>query len=171
MSGKWVGIIVLVCAALAGAGLYYLQVFGYYQRVPAASQPPITLTPIDGTPPEILPVTAFEAIDANSSPIRFRACFETDQTIEELSARYIRMDHADPRNAPFWFSCFDAKTLGPAITAGEVAVFLGTKNHAYGVDRLVAIDTEGRGWVWHELNGCGEKAYDGTVTGETCPER
>lgn len=171
MSGKWVGIIVLVCAAMAGAGLYYLQVFGFYQRVAATPGAEVTLAPIDGGAPEYLSVTGFEAIDADSSPIRFRACFDTDQTVSDLSARYIRIDHADPRNAPFWFSCFDAKTLGPAITAGEVAVFLGAKNYAYGVDRMVAIGADGRGWVWHELNDCGKKAYDGTVIGETCPER
>ena len=43
------------------------------------------------------------------------------------------------------------------------------KNVHYGVDRIVAITDDGRGFVWHELNDCGEKAYDGTVVGEECP--
>ncbi|HBR38682.1 MAG TPA: histidine kinase, partial [Sulfitobacter pontiacus] len=38
-------------------------------------------------------------------------------------------------------------------------------------DRIVAITSDGRGYVWHELNDCGDKAYDGTVVGEACPER
>ena len=39
------------------------------------------------------------------------------------------------------------------------------------VDRVVAITEDGRGYVWHELNDCGAKAYDGSPTGEACPPR
>jgi hypothetical protein len=39
------------------------------------------------------------------------------------------------------------------------------------VDRIVAVTDHGQGFAWHELNACGEKAYDGTVVGETCPPR
>jgi len=42
---------------------------------------------------------------------------------------------------------------------------------AYGVDRVVALTADGRGWSWHELNECGHKAYDGTAVGPACPDR
>ena len=171
MNGKWVGIALLLCAAFAGGGLYYLQVFGFYDRVAAEPGREVLLSPAGDHPPEPILVREFEAIDADSSPIRYRACFTTDETIDALSARYVRLPDAEPRNAPFWFSCFDARAIGQGIEEGTVSVFLGVKNHAYGVDRLVAIDAQGQGWVWHELNDCGKKAYDGTVVGEACPER
>ena len=73
--------------------------------------------------------------------------------------------------APGWFDCFDAETIGAGIEAGEIRVFLSRKNIDYGVDRVVAIAPDGRGWAWHELNDCGRKAYDGTPVGEECPPR
>ena len=52
---------------------------------------------------------------------------------------------------------------------GEGQAFLAQKNVHYGVDRIVAILPGGRGYVWHQLNNCGELAYDGTQIGEDCP--
>ena len=64
-----------------------------------------------------------------------------------------------------------APMLVHALRAGTALPFLGQKNVAFGVDRVVAITEDGRGYVWHELNDCGEKAYDGTIVGEECPGR
>ena len=61
------------------------------------------------------------------------------------------------------------RPIAAELDAGTALTFLGGKNVAYGVDRIVAITEDGRGYVWHELNDCGEKAYDGTVVGEECP--
>ena len=58
-----------------------------------------------------------------------------------------------------------------ALKSGKATAFLGQKNIHYGVDRIVAITQDGRGYAWQELNNCGEKAYDGTVVGEDCPPR
>ena len=57
------------------------------------------------------------------------------------------------------------------LAAGTALTFMGQKNIHYGVDRIVAITADGRGYVWHDLNDCGEKSYDGTVVGEDCPPR
>ena len=88
-----------------------------------------------------------------------------------LSETYVVSDEVAPRNAPGWFDCFDAKAIAEEIEAGTALTFLGQKNVHFGVDRIVAITSDGRGYVWHELNDCGDKAYDGTVVGEACPER
>ena len=82
-----------------------------------------------------------------------------------------RFEKAEPRNAPGWFDCFDAEAIGAELEAGTALTFLSQKNFAYGVDRVVAITEDGRGYVWHELNDCGAKAYDGSPTGEACPPR
>ena len=86
-----------------------------------------------------------------------------------LTVTYVGLDALSPRNAPGWFDCFDAEAIGAEITAGTALTFLSQKNIHFGVDRVVAITEDGRGYVWHELNDCGEKAYDGTIVGEECP--
>ena len=77
----------------------------------------------------------------------------------------------DPRNAPGWFDCFDAPAIARDLADGNATAFIGVKNIHFGVDRIVAITQDGRGYAWHELNNCGHKAYDGTVVGEECPPR
>ena len=44
MSGKIVGIVILVSAVIAGAALYYLQIYGFYHDVPEAKVELVSLT-------------------------------------------------------------------------------------------------------------------------------
>ncbi|QFT60415.1 hypothetical protein FIU94_16415 [Sulfitobacter sp. THAF37] len=168
MSGKIIGVVILVSALVAGAALYYLQVYGYYEEV---RQDSVALVSPTTQQPEEIPADGITAIDADSSPIRFRACFTTPLSLAFLTESYQMVPDATPRNAPGWFSCFDAEAIGTALEEGGALAFMGQKNVAYGVDRIVAVTEDGRGYVWHELNDCGEKAYDGTVVGEDCPPR
>ncbi|MEM6303569.1 MAG: DUF6446 family protein [Pseudomonadota bacterium] len=168
MTGKILGIILMFSALIAGAGLYYLQVYGYYNEV---AEDEITLVSLTSQEPEAIAADAFQGIDAESSPIRYRACFETDLSLALLTETYVLLEDATPRNAPGWFDCFDAAAIGAELDAGTALPFLGAKNVHFGVDRIVAITEDGRGYVWHDLNDCGEKAYDGTIVGEECPER
>jgi hypothetical protein len=169
--GKFlVGMLVLI-AALAGGAMYYLQVYGYYEDVVANGVDDVQLVSAATGQPEPIPYDNFQAIDAQSSPIRYRACFTTGLGLETAGDTYVAVPDVTPRNAPAWFECFDATAIAQALDAGTAQVFLGAKNIRYGVDRIVAITDNGRGYVWHELNECGEKAYDGTVIGEECPPR
>ncbi|MEL7098784.1 MAG: DUF6446 family protein [Pseudomonadota bacterium] len=168
MSGKVIGIVLILSGAIAGIALYYLQVYGFYEPV---TQEEVVLTNLVTGAPEPITFTAFEAIDASSSPIRYRACFRTNESLAMLTETYVGLDRAEPRNAPGWFDCFDADAIAAELKAGTALPFMGTKNVAFGVDRIVAITEDGRGYVWHELNDCGEKAYDGTIVGEECPDR
>ena len=147
-----------------------MQIYGFYTTVTAADARGMALVSVVSAEPEPIPFAEFEAIDAESSPIRFRACFQTDMSLAALTESFALIDAPDPRNAPPWFDCFDAEALGAEIKSGTALTFLGQKNIHYGVDRIVAITDDGRGYIWHELNDCGEKAYDGTVVGEACPE-
>lgn len=169
MNGKIVGSAVIAAGVVAGAALYYLQVYRFYDRVSAPE--PVSLVSVVSERPEPIPYADFTAIDAESSPIRYRACFTTELSFALLSETYVGLDAPDPRNAPHWFDCFDAEAIAAEIKAGTALTFLGQKNVHYGVDRIVAITEDGRGYIWHDLNDCGEKAYDGTVVGEECPAR
>lgn len=168
MSGKLIGLIILIGSLIGGIALYYLQVYGFYEPVVEAE---VQLVSVVSDMPEPIAINTFEAIDAESSPIRYRACFTTDMSLALLTETYVGLDQATPRNAPHWFDCFDAETIAAELDAGTALPFLGEKNVEFGVDRIVAITQDGRGYVWHELNDCGEKAYDGTIVGEECPRR
>ncbi|KAA8612918.1 DUF6446 family protein [Salipiger aestuarii] len=170
MSGKLLGIFIIVTALIFGAAVYYFQVFHYYETV-VDDAGEVFLTPLDGTEPRHIPYADFEGIDATSSPIRYRGCFTTPETVQSLDARFERYEGAEPRNAPFWFGCFDSEAIGLLIETGEAHVYAARRNVEYGIDRVVAVANDGRGWIWEEINECGDKAYDGTPLGEDCPPR
>ncbi|QUJ77178.1 histidine kinase [Sulfitobacter albidus] len=169
MSGKIIGIVIMISALIAGAALYYLQIYGFYEEVDAPAEG-VTMISLAGLA-EPIPTDSFEAIDADSSPIRYRACFTTPYSLALMSETFQLIEDATPRNAPGWFDCFDAADIAAELDAGTALSFLGAKNVHFGVDRIVAVTEDGRGYVWHELNECGEKAYDGTIVGEECPDR
>jgi hypothetical protein len=159
----------MLSGLIAGISLYYLQVYGFYDEVKDGE---VRLVSVVSDLPEPIPFDALTAIDADSSPIRYRACFTTSYSLGTLTDTYVLVDNdTAPRNAPDWFDCFDAEAIGTALQEGTALAFMGQKNIHFGVDRIVAITNEGRGYVWHELNECGEKSYDGTVVGEACPTR
>ena len=90
MLGKLVAGFIVVTALVAGAAMYYLQVYAYYGPVEAGSPAAqIRLQPLDGTLAEPMLMTSeFEGIDADSSPIKFRACFTTPLTLATLTETY-----------------------------------------------------------------------------------
>ncbi|MEM6308196.1 MAG: DUF6446 family protein, partial [Pseudomonadota bacterium] len=75
------------------------------------------------------------------------------------------------RNAPNWFDCFDASQIGADLEQGTATAFTGVRNYEYGIDRVVAIYPDGRGFIWHQINDCGDKLYDGSPASADCPER
>ena len=166
--GKFLAVFLLGSAVIAGASMYYLQVYGLYDEVKTSD---VQLVSVVDDLPESISFDNFQAIDSQSSPIRYRACFTTDLSISLLSETYVGLEKASPRNAPKWFDCFDAAAIGAELAAGTAVPFLGQKNVHFGVDRIVAITDDGRGYIWHDLNDCGDKAYDGTIVGEECPGR
>ncbi|WIV49889.1 DUF6446 family protein [Marivivens sp. LCG002] len=159
---------IVMIAVAAGALLYYLQVYAYYEEV-SAEVSSVELTSIHTGAPEEILFENFTAIDSDSSPIRYRACFTTPVSYGSLTDNYVIYDKAEPLVAPSWFNCFDAKEIGAALETGEAVAFLGTENVSYGIDRIVAVMPDGRGFVWHQINHCGEVVFDGDKAPEGCP--
>ncbi|WP_420860773.1 DUF6446 family protein [Algirhabdus cladophorae] len=159
----------LVLALIAGAAMYYLQVYAYYDTVSDVPEQSVQMTTLVGNAPEPILYEAFEAIDADSSPLRYRACFTTPQSISMMTETYVTYEVAEPRVAPGWFECFDADAIGAAIETGEAVVFMGTENVEYGIDRVIAVFDDGRGFAWHQINACGEVVFDGQPAPEDCP--
>jgi hypothetical protein len=153
VNGKIVAGALVVSGLIAGALLWYLQVYAFYEPVevssPAAA---ITLTPVSGEPEPML-VAGFEGIDSTSSPLRFRGCFSTPTALATLTETYAVYANPTPLVAPTWFSCFDAGRLTEDLAAGTAVAFLSKAEIHPGVDRVVAVYPDGQSFAWHQLNG------------------
>ncbi|WP_371168359.1 DUF6446 family protein [Aliiroseovarius sp. 2305UL8-7] len=150
MSGKIIGTFIVVTALIAGVAIYWLQLYAFYDEVSADA--PLRMTNVVTGEPEIVLYDSFEGIDANSSPLRYRGCFTTSMSLAMLTETFEIYDEATPLTAPGWFDCFDAVQIGAALENGEAVAFLGERNIQDGVDRVVAVFPDGRGYTWHQLN-------------------
>jgi len=169
MTGRVLIVAMLAFGVIAGAALYYLQVYAYYFDVSAEEAGGVRVTASASGQPEDIAFGDFRGIDSNSSPIRFRACFTTDPDFAEMEGRFVPYPAATPLNAPGWFDCFDAAAIGAALESGEARAFLGVGDIRWGIDRVVAVLPDGRGFAWHQINRCGEVVFDGEPLPEGCP--
>ncbi|MFN3971841.1 MAG: DUF6446 family protein [Gemmobacter sp.] len=164
--GKILVALIVVSAILAGGGMYYLQVYAFYDRIdPASPEAALTFTRTDGTTAP-LPVTDFQGIDSNSSPIRFRACARLAAPLPDTAQAH---PAPVPLTAPGWFDCFDAAAIGAALERGEAAAWLSSEHTPWGVDRVIAAFPDGRIFVWPQINACGKELFDGKALPEGCP--
>ncbi|MEO1138788.1 MAG: DUF6446 family protein [Pseudomonadota bacterium] len=168
--GKVIGVGILAIAILAGAAMYYLQVYHFYDEIEATGTDDVQLTSLVSGLPEPVLYEDFKAIDANSSPIRYRACFTTPMSHALLTETFTAYEAAEPLTAPRWFDCFDAAEIGAELETGSALAFLGQENIQYGIDRVVVITEDGRGYAWQQINACGEVVFDGQPVPEGCPK-
>lgn len=148
-SGRLIAIaIIAITAAFAGV-LWYAQTRAYFQPLDQADLV-VTLPAEDVA---VLTHTGFQGIDAESSPLRFRGCFTLDDAGLALIAQ--SQPHPDPTPlvAPDWFECFDARALTDALASGAATAVLSVHEIHRGVDRVIAVYPDGRGFAWHQLNG------------------
>lgn len=155
-------------ALVAGAAMYYLQVYAYYSEVSAQVEDVQLVSVVSGQSEPVL-FENFKGIDSDSSPLRYRACFELAGSLAMLTETYRVLDTAEPRVAPSWFDCFDASRIGADIADGLAIPFMGQENVTYGIDRIVAVYPDGRAFAWHQINRCGEVVFDGNPAPEGCP--
>ena len=169
MTGKFLVGFILVCGLVGGVTMYYLQVYAYYEEVAANGTSDVVL--VEKSTKQSAPIvySNFKGIDAQSSPIRYRACFTTQVALDALQKTFVEIDDAVPLHAPGWFDCFDAKEIGAAIETGEAVSFLAVKDVIYGIDRVATILPDRRGFAWNRINHCGEKAFDGKRLPPNCP--
>ncbi|XAT60532.1 histidine kinase [Rhodobacteraceae bacterium Araon29] len=167
--GKFLAIVLVTCGIIAGGAMYYLQVYAYYSTVVPNGSTDVVLKPLDGSVAQAIAYSDYKAIDSNSSPIRYRACFTAENTADELKALYVTIKDAEPLVAPGWFDCFDAKEIGAAIESQSATSFLSIENVSYGIDRIVSVLDDGRGYAWNKINRCGKIAFAGKPLPPDCP--
>ncbi|HLQ19637.1 MAG TPA: DUF6446 family protein [Tabrizicola sp.] len=144
---------IVIVAAIAGGFLWYTAERAFYEPVSFQPGAEIRLVPLTSDQPEAIVVEGIEGIDAESSPIKFRACFRTPLSLAMLTETYRAYDGAEPLVAPRGFDCFDAAEIGKALESGEALAFLSEPEIHPGVDRVVAVFPDGRAYAWHQLNG------------------
>lgn len=136
---------------IAGIAMYYLQVYGFYDEV-SLEELEIQLTSVATGQLEPIMAENIQAIDAASSPLRYRACFTTPHSQAMLTESFVVYDRPEPLNAPGWFDCYDAAEVGEALDNDQAIAYLAEANVHDGVDRVVAIFDDGRAFAWHQLN-------------------
>ncbi|NDV00169.1 DUF6446 family protein [Pseudoroseicyclus tamaricis] len=159
-------LLMLVVAAAVGLGMWYLQTRAFYFEVgPEVAE--VQLTELATGQPVPVTFENYQGIDADSSPIRYRACFQLPEGIA-LGA-FQPYPAAEPLTGPRWFDCYDANQVGDDIEEGLATPLLGQGDIEYGVDRVVAVYPDGRAMSWHQINPCGAAVYDGEPAPEGCP--
>jgi len=167
---------ILGSAFFGGVLMYYQLVYAGYAELTLDEVEEIQLLSVVDGSAEPLLLENFKAIDTVEEGVRlsgaisFRACFDVVQSQAMLSETYQIMEEAVPLNAPSWFDCFDAREVGQSLETGAAIAFLSETNISYGVDRVVAVLPDGRGFAWHQLNACGEAVFEGDNTPDGCPE-
>lgn len=162
MTARIAVLFILVSALVAGVAMYYLQVYAFYRELPPQTQ--VTVTRSDGI--EVpMEVSGFRGIDADSSPIRYRACFDVASVPLDLTP----YPQAEPLTTPGWFDCYDAPAIGAALADGSARAYLGQANVVWGGDRVIALMPDGRGFAWNQINACGREVFDGRPAPEGCP--
>ncbi|MTH34875.1 histidine kinase [Paracoccus limosus] len=146
MNGRIPALILIAAAVAAGVGVWYAQEYGFYDRIdPSAA----ALTVIADGKPVALATNGVEAIDADSSPIRWRACFHLTKPLPADAEPFAQ---PTPLIAPGWFSCFDAGRIAADLASGAAHAYLGQPEIRPDVDRVIAVYPDGRAYGWHQFN-------------------
>ncbi|MFL2790291.1 MAG: DUF6446 family protein [Paracoccaceae bacterium] len=141
MSGKITVVLILGFSFCFGIIFFYFQSFAYYQEVSGIKKIEVQDRKIE--------VKDYLGIRADTSALKMRSCFIAK------SSDFRNLPPAkkpQPLNAPFWFDCFNSKDLQEAIDGGRAKAYLAKENEADGIDRLVVIYPNGKGYEWRQLN-------------------
>lgn len=166
MKARIVILALLFSALIAGAAMWYLQVYAFYDELTPAEVGPVEVLD-DRAAPVTVAVSDLRAIDSDSSPIRFRACMQVEDSTPFANA--VVQPQAEPLVAPDWFDCFDAREIGEALESGQAEAYAWKLNEPYGIDRLLAVMPDGRAFAWNQINACGAVVFDGDPVPPGCP--
>ena len=161
---------------LAGFGMLYLQNYAGWAELDAVEVGEVQLQTQPDGQLTALQVENVQGLDTVTDGVRlsgalsFRACFTTPESLDAMTQAYVVADTAEPLTSPRWFDCYDAREVGGALETGEAIAFKGAENISYGVDRMIAVFPDGRGFVWHQLNACGDALFAGDEPPADCPE-
>ncbi len=158
MNGKLFVSVLLAFCLVFGAALWWFQTRAFYQTVEGVTQV--------SAYGDAFPVSDYQGIDADTSPLKMRACFKVDWDYFP-SDEYAEV--AAPLNAPGWFDCFDHEQIGADIKSGSATAILSDENMPYGIDTFIAQYEDGRAFMWRQINKCGTAVFGGDPLPDGCP--
>lgn len=143
MKGRFLLVPAGLMLAAFTAALVYFQFYAFYDEL---EEQPLDVM---GT---VYPVSAWNGIDAFSSPLKKRVCLSVSaETVARIAAEQSVAEDAEPLVAPDWFECFDARQISRDIDAGRAKTYLMGGSDFDGVDEYLALYPDGRGYVWRQL--------------------
>lgn len=149
----------LMLAALGmGTGLWYTIEKAYYVGVTDIKE--ISVSGVNR------PVKNYMGIDADTSPLKMRACFKVDW--DYLVTDEFR-NFATPLIAPKSFDCFDAKKIDTDLKTGSATAILANENIPFGFNTFIAQYPNGQAFMWRQVNTCGNAHFRGDPLPEGCP--
>ncbi|WP_339112019.1 DUF6446 family protein [Thioclava sp. GXIMD2076] len=80
----------------------------------------------------------------------FRGCFHTPLSLGMLTETFTVDPKAAPEPEQQGFSCYDPARLTEDLRTGEAIAFLSEPDITPGIDRVVAIYSDGRAYAWHQ---------------------
>ena len=110
----------------------------------------IALTPIIGDTPEPVAIRNPQATSDNSDVDSFYACFDTDLNFAFVTETYEILENVDPPSPASHLPCFDADKIRDDVYSGEAIAVMGERGYSIGVDRLVVLYQDGRGYAWNQ---------------------
>ena len=140
VNGRTLALGLIAFALLFGAGLWYAQVYAYYDEVEGL--PTVT---VGGAP---VPVTGYLGLDGTSSPLKLRGCFTVDPA---ALADAPEAPNAVPLSTPRWFDCFQPEAISAALRGGQARAILAARDEPPGFDRIIALFPDGRAYMWRQL--------------------
>jgi len=141
--GRYVVIGLIMTVMIVGFGLWWAQNRAFYTEYTAES------VQIAGN---TYNVTRFRGIDADSSPLKLRACFLIEGTILAPV-----VEKPVPLVAPGWFKCFKAEYIEQELAEGTAIAYLAEYDPPPGFDTVVAVSPGGRAYMWRQPNANLEK--------------
>jgi hypothetical protein len=149
----------LLTATVVGVGVWYTSETAYYQKVTGVTE----VTAFG----DVLAVSNYQGIDAETSPLKMRACFDVDWT---YSYSQTHKNEATPLHAPRWFDCFDANQIGSDLETGDATAILSNENEPFGFSTYIAQYPDGRAFMWRQINECGKAEFSGVDLPAGCPK-
>jgi len=102
---------------------------------------------VTGQPDEIL---GSDLQVSSSGHADLHGCFETTMSLPMLTETYQLFDQAKPVVPVGGLDCYDAEKIKEAMAADSALAFLSRANVTRGLDRVVVIYDDGRGFVWNQ---------------------
>lgn len=142
-SGKLIAGGIVVFGALFGVGMWYSQVYAYYEDVTDITEVTVGA--------ETFAVRDYRGITARTSPLKMRGCFTFDDPAGAIVAGE-RATRAVPIKPPYWFDCFDPVQILADIDSGAAIPIMAGLDEGDGADLYMAIYPDGRAYRWRQPN-------------------